>query len=785
MREAGCNFNGDRRVRLGKNEQVPGVADVAAMQRLASDLEQQLGGQITARFQQAAVACAEECAKDLREGFAKLVDAMNALSLQLEEGGSRPAVMSVGVQVEDKSNQEQRRAVSRISVTPCQSGPNLGKLWPERSAQLPKTQQHVRHDASVMGSSKVEAGSVATGARPPPLPSLDFSVFQRFQGSNVNSCALSTSQKSSSQTSEPKRLLQAPELHSLHSASDSESEACKSNVSTPREYKFSRASHELQGGTAGLEVQQGGSHSPCAGETQPIKESAPATSLCRVPMLLPSCNPCGFGRPCALSFDLCCNRTQMGLHVRVVGNCPSLGQWVPMDGLQMKTSPKAFPEWRTTTPVMLPWDEFLEYKYVICFETGAPAWWENRPNRKLHLKTFLDNGHIQLSTCLVVTDIFESMDFADANRLHAAEEDVCSEQEVDALLVAPAQQRGMSGDLNDKKHLFEQVAQEGARAGRQSPCALSVSSSAPSDSGPRRSDTRTLFPSNAKLAAKFESCYSISSTEPLGKGAFGCVWQCTAKASSPASMRGWGKEHAAKIIRKELLRPFDMEHLIREVRIHSKMKHPQIAELREHFTDDQAVTLVVELCHGGDLFEALKAQSKGTGLGFSELTAVRVGKHLLGALAYMHSLRFVHRDVKCENVLLAHRLESVSPEQNVYKLSDFGLATVDNGVGLNDVVGSPYYVAPEMILGLRYSSKVDLWSLGILLYVAVAAQPPFSASTVKARVQQACDGALSFDSPCWKNVSLQGKEALALLLASRPSYRPTAETALQFKWLVS
>lgn len=768
----------------GRDGQVPGVEGVAAVQRLATELEQQLDAKIAARFQQAAAACAEECAKDLREGFAKLVGAMNSLGLQLGKEGSKAGVKSVGVQSEYECAQEQRQAVSERSLTPCHSGPNLGKLWPDRSAQLPtglgKTQQQVSRDSA----SKIETGNAASCARPPPLPLLDFSSFQRFQGSNVNS----NSYKSSSQTSEPKRLLQAPDLYSLHSASDSDSEACKSNVSTPREYKFSGASHELQGRAAGFEVQRGSSPLRHSGEPRTLKEAgSPAVCktdvVCRVPMPLPSCNPCGFARPCALSFDLCCDRTRVGLHVRVVGNCPALGQWVPMDGLQMKTSPKAFPEWLTTTTVMLPWDEVLEYKYVICFETGAATFWENRPNRKLHLKTFLENGHVQLSTCLVVTDIFESMDFADANRLHAVEEDARSEQEPDALLVAPPQQRGMSGDMKEKTHSCEQLVQD--NAGAQSPCALSASSSTRSDIGPRRSDTRTLFPKKNQLALKFEACYSISSTTPLGKGAFGCVWQCTAKASRPASLRGWSEEHAAKIIRKELLKPSDMEHLIREVRIHSKMKHPQIAELREHFTDDQAVTLVVELCHGGDLFEALKAQSKGSGLGFSELTAVRVGKHLLSALAYMHSLRFVHRDVKCENVLLAHRRESLSPEQNVYKLSDFGLATVDNGPGLNDVVGSPYYVAPEMILGLRYSSKVDLWSLGILLYVVIAAQPPFSASTVKARVQQACDGALSFDAACWNNVSLPGKEALALLLASRPSYRPSSEKALQFKWLTS
>merc|ERR1719263_2145734 len=136
------------------------------------------------------------------------------------------------------------------------------------------------------------------------------------------------------------------------------------------------------------------------------------------------------------------------------------------------------------------------------------------------------------------------------------------------------------------------------------------------------------------------------------------------------------------------------------------MNHPHIVRLFEYFDEPQSVTLVLEWCRGGDLFDAIvkhanaaRQEQLNSGLmikkGLSETAAAIVMQHMLSALTYMHLRHVVHRDIKCENILLAHC--DVPLVQNVFKLCDFGFATYDAGDGLNDRLGSPDTVAPEVV----------------------------------------------------------------------------------------
>jgi len=282
---------------------------------------------------------------------------------------------------------------------------------------------------------------------------------------------------------------------------------------------------------------------------------------------------------------------------------------------------------------------------------------------------------------------------------------------------------------------------------------------------------------------EFEHQYSLLGGGPLGEGTFGLVWRCAPKrANGDASQ----EERAAKIVRKARLQPHDMRYLLGEdgeVQTHLKMKHRHIVELYEYFDEPQTVTLVLEYCRGGDLFDAIVRQKKVGGRGLSELAAGVVLTHMLSALEYMHGLHVVHRDIKCENVLLYKASGPV--EQNLFKLCDFGFAAIDHGQGLCDRLGSPDTVAPEVVVGARYGAPVDIWSIGVLLYMMISATPPFYAASDSEVLRKVRTGSYSLTGGLWDTISAPPKRTVATLMTVDPRHRPTACEALRGEWLQS
>lgn len=127
--------------------------------------------------------------------------------------------------------------------------------------------------------------------------------------------------------------------------------------------------------------------------------------------------------------------------------------------------------------------------------------------------------------------------------------------------------------------------------------------------------------------------------------------------------------------------------------------------------------MVTEVCRGGDLLQYAKKRC------VSERFVYKVMKQLLSAVNYLHKRSILHRDLKCENILFE---EPPTPEgEPVIKIIDFGTsAYYTPGVFLTDKVGSPFYVAPE-VLKQKYTEKCDIWSCGVILYVMLCGAPPF------------------------------------------------------------
>ncbi|NXF49176.1 TSSK1 kinase, partial [Oceanites oceanicus] len=214
--------------------------------------------------------------------------------------------------------------------------------------------------------------------------------------------------------------------------------------------------------------------------------------------------------------------------------------------------------------------------------------------------------------------------------------------------------------------------------------------------------------------------YSLSNT--LGEGSFGKV-----KSAYCDRLKC---NVAVKIIDKRKT-PWDFlaRFLPREIEALRRLHHPSIIETYEIFeTSAGKVYIVMELGEKGDLLDYIKI----TGA-MEEDTACIKFQQLASAIKYCHDLDWVHRDLKCENILL-------DADLNI-KLSDFGfsksLSRDENGRTIlsKTFCGSAAYAAPEVLQGMPYDPRIsDTWSLGVILYVMVYASQPFDASSVRKMV---------------------------------------------------
>lgn len=435
----------------------------------------------------------------------------------------------------------------------------------------------------------------------------------------------------------------------------------------------------------------------------------------------------------AVCFEATCTETKVGWHVRVVGNSHVLGAWDPKRGLLLSTSPAQYPAWKSGV-VLLDEEPAVDYKYVICDGAGEAVEWEPTPNRGLHLSALAAARSLcQQGTCIVVVESF-------------------------GVAPAPDAARFLSHGLGPPSPSARRPCDSGECPESEHPCAA---------------DKESVEP---EVSNGFEKQYVILGKEPLGEGSFGRVWLCR--------RREGGADRAAKIVQKERLHERERNFLLGEdgeISLHSVMKHPNIVELFEHFEEKDTVTLVLEHCQGGDLFAAILRQAGINGKGLTENQAAVATKHTLLALAYLHAQCVVHRDLDCDNILLARA--NVPLERNVFKLCDLGFAARDRGEGLSDRLGSPETVAPEVVAGLRYSCPADMWSMGTLVYMMLSARSPFKAPTGAEVLRKVRVGSYSLQGRLWGSVSDPPKHVITALMVVEPRLRPTAEEALQKAWL--
>jgi len=491
-----------------------------------------------------------------------------------------------------------------------------------------------------------------------------------------------------------------------------------------------------------------------------------------------------------LHFALRCCHTRVGLHVRVVGDCPSLGAWEPRKGLSLHTSAMEFPLWRSAEPILLKANATVQYKYVICDNYGVAAEWEAEPNRCVHVASAevqkaarADGSNVLLAETFNARGSANVDRFQPQPRFGPAPEGVpCNDARRDSYDFAPTI-RGRSSCRSASRSVFSKGHSITNGSSPRSSC---EGDGTTSDSGrlAREESFSNLFGNCGDecdtLGVVFHDTYALIGKGPLGEGTFGMVWTCT-----PRAPRDGPKELAAKIVRKAQLKPDDINNLIGpegEVSTHLRLRHPHIVTLFEYFNEPHVVTLVLEYCSGGDLFDAITLEERRYGRGLPEPGAATVARHVLLALEYLQRDSIAHRDIKCENVLLSK--VGVPHEHNVFKLCDFGFAARDRGDGLSDRLGSPDTVAPEILSGKRYGIAADLWSTGVVIYMAISAVAPFRARTDSLVMRRVVVGKYDFDDKVWSKCCPSAKAMVSALMQVDPSHRVTPRQALDSDWLL-
>jgi len=254
----------------------------------------------------------------------------------------------------------------------------------------------------------------------------------------------------------------------------------------------------------------------------------------------------------------------------------------------------------------------------------------------------------------------------------------------------------------------------------------------------------------------------------LGVGQFATVHPCVNLET--------GKKCAVKVIKRSNT---SENRLSLEISILKQIKgHPNVVGLYDCFCTNTEVKLVMEYVSGGELFDYLVESGP-----YSEQSAAYHMRRIVSAVEFLHRNEIVHRDLKPENLLLT----SKDPKYAEVKVADFGLARICNESVMQTVCGTWAYCAPEVRNDpMGYGPKVDVWSLGVILYVVLAAYHPFDPKGTADEDElwyHAENGIYNFADPIWQSISADARDLIQKMLIIEPSNRLDAAGVLAHPWI--
>jgi serine/threonine protein kinase len=212
----------------------------------------------------------------------------------------------------------------------------------------------------------------------------------------------------------------------------------------------------------------------------------------------------------------------------------------------------------------------------------------------------------------------------------------------------------------------------------------------------------------------------------------------------------------------------------REAQILADISHPHIIGLKQVAATEDGPCIILPYAQGGDLFMAIENGP------IAESLVREIAYHITSALQYLHERSIWHLDVKPDNVLFLDELRQ--PESVV--LTDFGLAkTLAEETCSEEPCGSVQYSAPELFEGVPFTKAVDMWALGMTIYVCLVGEFPFEATDTSSVIQEIRNGLPGlFQSKSVPELSQEAKDLIQSLLQVDPEGRPTAEEVLRHPW---
>lgn len=286
---------------------------------------------------------------------------------------------------------------------------------------------------------------------------------------------------------------------------------------------------------------------------------------------------------------------------------------------------------------------------------------------------------------------------------------------------------------------------------------------------------KKLSTKTSKARADFNKKYQLA-PQILGRGSYAEVRLAVNRES--------GEQVAVKMINKKKMKFRDFDKVKREIKILSELKHVNIVQILDAFSDKNFYYIVMEYASAGDLFSKIVENDED----MSEKEIKEIVRKLSSALKYCKDHGVVHRDLKPENILIT--------SANEIKLADFNLSKKVSTEAVKFSVletecGTPNYVAPEVLSQDKYDYKCDIWSLGIITFVLLSGgylpffpddEESFRAKTDL--LEKVKEGKWDFvPEHAWKNVSNSAKDLLTKMLVKDPQDRITYEAILTHEWL--
>ncbi|XP_069698893.1 testis-specific serine/threonine-protein kinase 6-like [Periplaneta americana] len=257
----------------------------------------------------------------------------------------------------------------------------------------------------------------------------------------------------------------------------------------------------------------------------------------------------------------------------------------------------------------------------------------------------------------------------------------------------------------------------------------------------------------------------------IGEGSY-----CKVKVAYKDHENGHLKIACKTINKRRASKEFVNKFLPREISIIKTVRHPHIVTILDILDTDDQVFIFMDICEEGDLLDYIRNRGP-----LPESKARRLFKQLVSAIDYLHSLDISHRDLKCENILLA--------TEDYAKIADFGFSRwcrAEDGRRIlsETFCGSAAYAAPEILQGIPYNPKMyDVWSLGCILFIMLTATMPFDDSNIKQMLERQTSKKLTFPCQADSSISLPAKKLVMHLLEPDVTKRSTIGQVKRNAWL--